>query len=54
MVWTCHPSSLGSINRSTMVQARLDIKQDPISKTTKAKRAVKKKKKKKRKRQAHT
>jgi hypothetical protein len=35
---TCHPKSVGSINRKIVVQASLGIKQDPISNTTKPKR----------------
>jgi tagatose-1,6-bisphosphate aldolase non-catalytic subunit AgaZ/GatZ len=36
---TCHSSYVGSTNRKIVVQAHMGIKQDPISKTTNAKRA---------------
>jgi hypothetical protein len=39
VAYTCHSSYTGSINRSTVVPAGLDIKQDPIPKISKAKTA---------------
>jgi hypothetical protein len=36
---TCHPGYIGTISRRIMVQAHSDIKQDLISKITKARRA---------------